>query len=566
MQNIKTIKASLVVVGAFFSMAAGAASFDCAKASSRVENAICASSTLSRLDSELADAYGVTLLTNADAEGVKSAQRVWLRDTRNKCVDDACLETVYKQRIAALRGPDPVDAPSRAEIEADDANMPSDQELAEQEQKRLAEEQAAKARADELSAKAQADVAAKAKAEAEAAELAKKQKEEAETKKAVQAKQQQLYIAIGVGVLLAIGFFSWLLLGKRKTNPSTVRDNKASPRNDPATQGDVQEAVRRAREELLHKQQADIEALKAKLAREAKIVSNGTSTQAASMQGIQGTYSNEEGPQDKSNPKNESSDTELKHERLKKMDASFKGERANLSEKKEILRHADIDQIKNIKKENEVINSNQLKKIKNWVIKFSREIFPNEKKRLIFSLIVFILALIVAKLIGDGDVENFIIFLAIPCPLYLLLRFNLGKYNITALSLRFWGLFFISYFFVLVFMLGSSEESRVVALCEEKISNDFMKRYEIEKDHFGSYNFFVPNPSGSRVAVVQLNFKKSKVLSDSMMIIKGKFYDVDSNLGWHIWRCTINKDEEKVEDYYKIDKFHAEQLLEYKKK
>lgn len=206
-----------------------------------------------------------------------------------------------------------------------------------------------------------------------------------------------------------------------------------------------------------------------------------------------------------------------------------------------------------------------MKKIKNWVIKFSREIFPNEKKRLIFSLIVFILALIVAKLIGDGDVENFIIFLAIPCPLYLLLRFNLGKYNITALSLRFWGLFFISYFFVLVFMLGSSEESRVVALCEEKISNDFMKRYEIEKDHFGSYNFFVPNPSGSRVAVVQLNFKESKVLSDTMMIIKGKFYDVDSNLGWHIWRCTINKDEEKVEDYYKIDKFHAEQLLEYKK-
>ena len=170
MKNIKNIKASLFIIGAFFSMAAGAASFDCAKASSRVENAICASPTLSRLDSELADAYGVILLTNADAEGVKSAQRVWLRDTRNKCADDACLETVYKQRIAALRGPDPVDAPSREEIEADDANMPSDQELAEQEQKRLAEEQAAKVRADELAAKAQAEVAAKAKAEAEAAE------------------------------------------------------------------------------------------------------------------------------------------------------------------------------------------------------------------------------------------------------------------------------------------------------------------------------------------------------------------------------------------------------------
>lgn len=304
MKNIKNIKASLFIVGAFFSMAAGAASFDCAKASSRVENAICASPTLSRLDSELADAYGVILLTNADAEGVKSAQRVWLRDTRNKCVDDACLETVYKQRIAALRGPDPVDAPSRAEIEADDANMPSDQELAEQEQKRLAEEQAAKARADELSAKAQAEVAAKAKAEAEAAELAKKQKEEAETKKAVQARQQQLYMAIGVGVLFTVGFFGWLFLGKRKANPSTVNTSKSSSRNDQANQGDAQEALGRAQRELLHKQQAEIESLKAKLAKEAEIVSNGPSTQTASIQGV---LSNVGEPQEELNSKNQSS-------------------------------------------------------------------------------------------------------------------------------------------------------------------------------------------------------------------------------------------------------------------
>lgn len=79
-----------------------AASFDCALATSRIDNAICASPIVSKLDSELDAAYKDALTKNSDPNAVKVAQRAWLRDTRNQCQDDACFVTIYKQRIAAL--------------------------------------------------------------------------------------------------------------------------------------------------------------------------------------------------------------------------------------------------------------------------------------------------------------------------------------------------------------------------------------------------------------------------------------------------------------------------------
>ena len=294
MLNINISRFFAVIAGTFFCMTAAAASFDCAKASSHSEKAICASPTLSKLDSELADAYGVAALTHSDAEGLKSAQRAWLRDIRNKCADEACLETVYRQRIVALRGLEPVGIPSRTETEADDAKMPSEQQLAEQELNRLQEEQAAKVRAEEL--------AAKAKAEAEAAataELAKKQKEEAEINKAAQAKRIQLYAAIGVGVFIAIGVIGWLLVRRRRANPGAVKANKASSNDTLETQSNGHEAIQRAQQEKLNKQQAEIEALKARLANEADSLSSGTSTQASVIQDAQSAHSNASQPPEK---------------------------------------------------------------------------------------------------------------------------------------------------------------------------------------------------------------------------------------------------------------------------
>lgn len=94
----------LAVCGLIFSIVepAAGASFDCAKASSRIDNAICASSELSELDSKLDLAYRSALAVSTDPPGVRQAQRDWLRTTRNQCGDEACLLTVYMQRVAAL--------------------------------------------------------------------------------------------------------------------------------------------------------------------------------------------------------------------------------------------------------------------------------------------------------------------------------------------------------------------------------------------------------------------------------------------------------------------------------
>lgn len=94
-----------IIVGfllGFFTFSLYAASFDCAKALSRIENEICASSGISELDSQLAEIYSVVILKSADPDGVKAAQRSWLKLTRNQCQDTACFVSVYQQRIDDL--------------------------------------------------------------------------------------------------------------------------------------------------------------------------------------------------------------------------------------------------------------------------------------------------------------------------------------------------------------------------------------------------------------------------------------------------------------------------------
>ena len=73
-----------------------AASFDCSKAGTQVEKAICSDPELGRLDEELMAAYKKVAATE------RKAQRAWLK-YRNTCGPDVqCLTGMYESRIAVL--------------------------------------------------------------------------------------------------------------------------------------------------------------------------------------------------------------------------------------------------------------------------------------------------------------------------------------------------------------------------------------------------------------------------------------------------------------------------------
>jgi len=94
------------------SIHAQVASFDCGKASSATEKAICTSPTLGRKDIVVATYYDLLLRLKPATAGmayrefddsVRDGQRTWLQTGRNACGGDvACLGRAYDARIAAL--------------------------------------------------------------------------------------------------------------------------------------------------------------------------------------------------------------------------------------------------------------------------------------------------------------------------------------------------------------------------------------------------------------------------------------------------------------------------------
>jgi uncharacterized protein len=87
---------------------AASPSFDCARAGTASEHAICASPTLSTLDRALADAYRAARAgAGADMrDRIRAEQIAWLRD-RDACgADPACLAARMQERVAALRSSD----------------------------------------------------------------------------------------------------------------------------------------------------------------------------------------------------------------------------------------------------------------------------------------------------------------------------------------------------------------------------------------------------------------------------------------------------------------------------
>jgi uncharacterized protein len=101
----------------FLAPVAQAASFDCAKAATSMEKAICGSPDLSKADETLATAYATAIggLSSAAVDQVKAIQHNWLDYAARVCSDDAqpisgaytadqsqCLAGAYKDRIGSL--------------------------------------------------------------------------------------------------------------------------------------------------------------------------------------------------------------------------------------------------------------------------------------------------------------------------------------------------------------------------------------------------------------------------------------------------------------------------------
>ena len=82
-------------------MDAHAASFDCAKADTKVEHMVCDNPEISKLDEDLSVAYKEALKDQTQAVSIKQEQRKWLKE-RNGCVDVECVIATYHARIDVL--------------------------------------------------------------------------------------------------------------------------------------------------------------------------------------------------------------------------------------------------------------------------------------------------------------------------------------------------------------------------------------------------------------------------------------------------------------------------------
>lgn len=91
---------------------APAPAFDCARANSNVEKAICASRELARLDRHVSEAYAEKLSGAADdakRAAIRSEQRAWIKDRDAACLGaslplETCLIGMYRVRLRVLEG------------------------------------------------------------------------------------------------------------------------------------------------------------------------------------------------------------------------------------------------------------------------------------------------------------------------------------------------------------------------------------------------------------------------------------------------------------------------------
>ena len=91
---------SLAVLSSFFS-SAYAVSFDCAKAKTFTEKAICQDPELSALDDELSMMYTSAVARTKNSKALKKQQEKWLKE-RDACQNETCVKKSYQKRIIDL--------------------------------------------------------------------------------------------------------------------------------------------------------------------------------------------------------------------------------------------------------------------------------------------------------------------------------------------------------------------------------------------------------------------------------------------------------------------------------
>ena len=101
---MKKILTFLILSTAF--SVANSASFDCQKASSINEKAVCSNPALSKLDDDLLAAYKLAVSSSSDPTEIKLSQRAWLKETKqcesNPSSTVSCLTNAYSSRIVVL--------------------------------------------------------------------------------------------------------------------------------------------------------------------------------------------------------------------------------------------------------------------------------------------------------------------------------------------------------------------------------------------------------------------------------------------------------------------------------
>lgn len=80
-----------------------AKSLDCSKRISVQAQLICGDGELARVDEALAELYNQKIKASDHKARLRSDQRAWLRDSRNRCGDKACLLRSYHLRINELK-------------------------------------------------------------------------------------------------------------------------------------------------------------------------------------------------------------------------------------------------------------------------------------------------------------------------------------------------------------------------------------------------------------------------------------------------------------------------------
>jgi uncharacterized protein len=101
MEKVMFARVLSVSVLAIFASTAQAVSFDCQKAKTFIEKAICQNPDLSELDDELGSQFQMALTDNKNPAVFKKQQLTWLKQ-RDTCQTVDCVKKSYKQRIATL--------------------------------------------------------------------------------------------------------------------------------------------------------------------------------------------------------------------------------------------------------------------------------------------------------------------------------------------------------------------------------------------------------------------------------------------------------------------------------